>query len=68
MEDTDIRGAKGILVHVSGPKDTSAYEIQEAMAIIEDMADEDVELIWGATFSEAIKDEVTMTVIATGLS
>ena len=68
MEDTDIRGAKGILVHVSGPKDTSAYEIQEAMSLIEDMADEDVELIWGATFSEAAGDEVAMTVIATGLS
>jgi len=68
MEDTDIRGAKGILVHVSGPKDTSAYEIQEAMSLIEDMADEDVELIWGATFSDSARDEVTMTVIATGLS
>jgi len=68
MEDTDIRGAKGILVHVNGPKDTSAYEIQEAMTLIEDMADEDVELIWGATFSESVKDEVTMTVIATGLT
>ena len=68
MEDTDIRGAKGILVHVNGPKDTSAYEIQEAMSLIEDMADEDVELIWGATFTESAGDEVTMTVIATGLA
>ena len=68
MEDTDIRGAKGILVHVSGPKDTSAFEIQEAMSLIEDMADEDVELIWGATFSDSARDEVAMTVIATGLS
>ena len=68
MEDTDIRGAKGILVHVSGPKDTSAYEIQEAMTLIEDMADEDVELIWGATFTESAGDEVSMTVIATGLA
>ena len=68
MEDTDIRGAKGILVHVSGPKDTSAFEIQEAMSLIEDMADEDVELIWGASFSDEARDEVSMTVIATGLS
>ena len=68
MEDTDIRGAKGILVHVNGPKDTSAYEIQEAMSLIEDMADEDVELIWGATFTESAGDEVSMTVIATGLA
>jgi len=59
MEDTDIRGAKGILVHVSGPKDTSAYEIQEAMSLIEDMADEDVELIWGASFSDEAGDGTT---------
>ena len=58
----------GILVHVNGPKDTSAYEIQEAMSLIEDMADEDVELIWGATFTESAVDEVAMTVIATGLA
>ena len=38
------------------------------MSLIEDMADEDGELIWGATFSEATADEVAMTVIATGLS
>ncbi|GIT09269.1 MAG: hypothetical protein CM1200mP30_28990 [Pseudomonadota bacterium] len=55
-------------MHVNGPKDTSAYEIQEAMSLIEDMADEDVELIWGATFTESAGDEVAMTVIATGLA
>jgi cell division GTPase FtsZ len=38
------------------------------MSLIEDMADEEVELIWGATFSDSARDEVAMTVIATGLS
>ena len=67
MEDVDIRGAKGILVHVLGPVDTSAFEISEAMGVIENLADEDVDLIWGATFDEKIKDYVTITIIATGL-
>ena len=67
MEDVDIRGAKGILVHVLGPADTSAFEISEAMGAIENLADEDVNLIWGATFDEKIEDYVTITIIATGL-
>ena len=67
MEDSDIRGAKGILVHVEGPEDTSAFEITEAMSMIEDVADEDVNLIWGATFSKSAGDQVSVTIIATGL-
>ncbi|MGA1598970.1 MAG: cell division protein FtsZ [bacterium] len=67
MEDEDINGARGILVNVVGPKDTSAYEINEAMQMIEEMADEDVDLIWGATFTDALEDEVAVTIIATGL-
>ena len=67
MDDVDIRGAKGILVHVLGPADTSAFEISEAMGAIENLADEDVNLIWGATFDEKIEDYVTITIIATGL-
>ena len=67
MEDVDIRGAKGILVHVLGPADTTAFEISEAMGAIENLADEDVNLIWGATFDKKIEDYVTITIIATGL-
>ncbi len=37
------------------------------MGVIENLADEDVDLIWGATFDEKIKDYVTITIIATGL-
>ncbi|MEC7423711.1 MAG: hypothetical protein VX844_03855 [SAR324 cluster bacterium] len=50
-----------------GPADTSAFEISEAMGAIENLADEDVNLIWGATFDETIEDYVTITIIATGL-
>ena len=37
------------------------------MGAIENLADEDVNLIWGATFDEKIEDYVTITIIATGL-
>jgi len=67
MQDSDIRGAKGILIHVLGPEDTSAMEIAEAMEMVEDMADEEVNLIWGATFSREIENEISITIIATGL-
>ena len=56
------------IVHARrGPADTSAFEISEAMGAIENLADEDVNLIWGATFDEKIEDYVTITIIATGL-
>ncbi len=67
MGNQDIRGARGILVHVVGPRDTSALEINDAMTKIAELADEDVNLIWGASFSEDVSDQITVTVIATGL-
>ena len=67
LGNQDIRGAKGILVHVVGPTDTSAFEITDAMTQIEEMADEEVNLIWGATFAEGVSDQITVTIIATGL-
>ena len=67
MGNQDIRGARGILVHVVGPRDTSALEINDAMTKIAELADEDVNMIWGASFSEDVSDQITVTVIATGL-
>ena len=67
MEDTDIYGAKGILVHISGPKNTTAFEISESMKIIESLVHKEVNLIWGATFSESFKDFISITIIATGI-
>ena len=67
MGNQDIRGARGILVHVVGPRDTSALEINDVMTKIAELADEDVNLIWGASFSEDVSDQITVTVIATGL-
>ncbi|MGK5092200.1 cell division protein FtsZ [Deltaproteobacteria bacterium TL4] len=67
MEDTDIRGAKGILVHVMGSQNMALLEIHEAVSKIEELADDDVNLIFGATMVDSMDDQVTVTVIATGL-
>ena len=67
MQDTDIQGAKGILIHLVAPKDAGALEITAAMSQFEDLADDDVNLIWGATLTDTPEDQVSVTVIATGL-
>ncbi|MBF0277643.1 MAG: cell division protein FtsZ [SAR324 cluster bacterium] len=67
MQNTDIRGAKGILVHVVGNENMGLLEINEAVGTIEDLADEDVNLIFGATTLESMKDDVAVTIIATGI-
>jgi len=67
MRDTDIRGAKGILVHVVGNKEMGLMEINEAVSEIEELADEDVNLIFGATTLDSMDDHVAVTIIATGI-
>ncbi|MBF0287683.1 MAG: cell division protein FtsZ [SAR324 cluster bacterium] len=67
MRDTDIRGAKGILIHVVGSKDITLFEINAAVSTIEEMADDEVNLIFGATALESNDQEVSVTIIATGI-
>ncbi len=67
MRDTDIRGAKGILIHVVGSKDMTLFEINAAVSTIEELADEDVNLIFGATALDSQEHDVSVTIIATGI-
>jgi cell division protein FtsZ len=67
MQDTDIRGAKGILVHVVGNQDIGMLEINEAVSAIEELADEEVNLIFGLTTLESMGENVAVTIIATGI-
>jgi cell division protein FtsZ len=66
LEDVSIDGALGILVNITGPRDISLQEIDEAMSLIQNAADADVNLIFGALVDEKMKDEVKITLIATG--
>ncbi len=64
--ETSINGAKSILLHFSGNKDMGIIEVSEAADLIRNLADPNVNIIWGAGFDETLMDEIKITVIATG--
>lgn len=64
--DVTIDGARGILFNVTGGPDMSLFEVNEAAAIIKETAHPDVNLIFGAVIDEDMRDQIRITVIATG--
>src|SRR5256712_3097141 len=68
LDHSSIEGAKGILINFTGGADLSLHEIEEAARIVQEAAHEDANIIFGAVIDDGLKDEVRMTVIATGFS
>jgi cell division protein FtsZ len=66
LEDGSITGARGVLINITGGHDLGLHEVSEASSIIHDAADTDANIIFGAVLDERMKDEVKITVIATG--
>ncbi len=66
LEDVSIKGARGLLINVTGGADMSLYEVNEAASLIQEEAHEDANIIFGAVIDEKINDEIRVTVIATG--
>src|SRR5216683_2887316 len=66
LEDVSIKGARGLLINVTGGPDMSLYEVNEAASLIQEEAHEDANIIFGAVIDEKIADEIRITVIATG--
>lgn len=66
LEDMSIKGARGLLINVSGSPDMSLYEVHEAASLIQQEAHEDANIIFGAVIDEQLGDEIRVTVIATG--
>jgi len=64
--ELSIEGAKGILFTVTGGQDLGMYEVNEAARIITSSADPNAKVIFGSVIDESLKDEVIITVIATG--
>ena len=65
--DTEIVGAKGILLSIAGGDDLSLIEVNEAAEVIRQAADDETNIIFGATIDERLTGQVWVTVIATGL-
>ena len=66
LEDVSIHGATGILLNVTGGPDLALMEINEASTLIQEAAHEDANIIFGAVIDEDMRDEIKITVIATG--
>ena len=64
--ETNLDGAKKVIFAVSGGLDLTPVEVQEAAAVVEEILDNDVNMIWGMSFDESFEDEVKVTIIATG--
>ncbi|GAB3793583.1 cell division protein FtsZ [Virgibacillus kimchii] len=64
--ETSIDGAHGILMNITGGINLSLYEVQEAADLVTSAADEEVNVIFGSVINENLKDEIVVTVIATG--
>lgn len=64
--ETSIDGARGVLMNITGGTNLSLYEVNEAADIVASASDPEVNMIFGAVINEDLKDEIIVTVIATG--
>jgi len=64
--ETSINGARGVLVNVTGSTDVGLEEVEIAANLVQEAADPNALIIFGATFDESMEDEICVTVIATG--
>ncbi|MFZ5352670.1 MAG: cell division protein FtsZ [Bacillota bacterium] len=64
--ETCIEGAKSVLLNITGGMDLGIFEVNEAADLVFQSADPDANIIFGAVIDEAMKDEIRITVIATG--
>jgi cell division protein FtsZ len=67
LEDISIDGATGIIINITGSSSMSIHEVNEATTLIMEAAHEDAEIIFGTVIDESMKDNIKVTVIATGL-
>jgi cell division protein FtsZ len=66
LEDVSIKGARGVLINITGGPTLSLHEVNEAATLVQEEADDDANIIFGAVIDEHMGDEVRITVIATG--
>lgn len=66
--ESSIDGAKGVLMNITGGSNLSLFEVQEAADIVAMASDEEVNMIFGSVINENLKDEIIVTVIATGFT
>ncbi|HOY66097.1 MAG TPA: cell division protein FtsZ [Candidatus Ozemobacteraceae bacterium] len=64
--ESSIKGARGVLINITGGSDLGIHEINKSASIIQESVDEDANIILGTALDENLKDQIKITVIATG--
>ncbi|HTO61810.1 MAG TPA: cell division protein FtsZ [Bradyrhizobium sp.] len=67
IEDPSIKRASGLIISITGGRDLTLFEVDEAASRIRDEADQDANIIVGATFDDSLTDKVRVSVVATGI-
>ncbi|TAL01722.1 MAG: cell division protein FtsZ [Rhodospirillaceae bacterium] len=67
LEDTSMRGAKGVLINITGGSDMTLFEVDEAANRIRDEVETDAHIIFGSCFDESIEGKLRVSVVATGI-
>jgi len=67
LDETSMKGARGLLVSVVGGKDLTLFEVDEATTRIREEVDDDANIIFGATFDDSLDGIIRVSVVATGI-
>src|SRR5476651_1345649 len=67
LDDVSMKGAKGVLINITGGYDLTLYEVDEAANRIRDEVDPEANIIFGSTFDEKLNGTIRVSVVATGI-
>jgi cell division protein FtsZ len=67
LDDVSMKGARGVLINITGGMDMTLFEVDEAANRIRDEVDPDANIIFGSTFDDALQGRVRVSVVATGI-
>ncbi|MDP2193368.1 MAG: cell division protein FtsZ, partial [Alphaproteobacteria bacterium] len=67
LDDVSMKGARGVLINITGGYDMTLYEVDEAANRIRDDVDPDANIIFGSTFDEKLNGRIRVSVVATGI-
>jgi cell division protein FtsZ len=68
LDDTSMKGAKGVLINITGGMDMTLFEVDEAANRIRDEVDPEANIIFGSTFDEKLNGKIRVSVVATGIA
>lgn len=67
LDDCNMKGAKGVLINITGGNDITLFEIDEAASRIKEEVDDEANIIFGSSFDETLNGKIRVSIVATGI-